>query len=73
MIGTICRYGIGVVLGTASVETFKGRIMRSIIKSSFLWQFSGGFVLGALGLIALQPAAETQALRAHVASVAHAR
>lgn len=47
--------------------------MRSIIKSSFLWQFSGGFVLGALGLIVLQPAAETQALRAHVASVAHAR
>lgn len=43
--------------------------MLSIIKSSFLWQFSGGFVLGALGLIALQPAAETQALRTHVASV----
>ena len=30
--------------------------MRSIIKSSFLWQFGGGFVLGAIGLVALQPA-----------------
>jgi hypothetical protein len=43
--------------------------MRSIIKSSFLWQFSGGFVLGAIGLVVLQPAAETQALRTHVASI----
>ena len=49
------------------------RIMRSIVKSSFLWQFSGGFVLGAVGLIALQPAAETQALRSHVASIVHER
>jgi len=47
--------------------------MRSIIKSSFLWQFSGGFVLGAIGLVALQPAAETQALRTHFASVVQAR
>ena len=27
-----------------------------ILKNSFLWQFGGGFVLGAVGLIALQPA-----------------
>jgi hypothetical protein len=30
--------------------------MRSILRSSFLWQFAGGFVLGALGFVALQPA-----------------
>ena len=33
--------------------------MRTIIKSSFLWQFAGGFVLGAIGLVALQPAEAT--------------
>ncbi len=31
--------------------------MRTILKSSFLWQFAGGFVLGAAGLLVLQPAA----------------
>ena len=31
--------------------------MRRLIKSSFLWQFAGGFVLGTLGLVVLQPAA----------------
>ena len=30
--------------------------MRTFLKSSFLWQFTGGFVLGAIGLFALQPA-----------------
>ncbi|MEG3163512.1 hypothetical protein U1701_02780 [Sphingomonas sp. PB2P19] len=47
--------------------------MRNILSSSFLWQFAGGFVLGAIGLVALQPAAETQALRSHVASIVHDR
>ena len=30
--------------------------MKSIIKSSFTWQFLSGFVLGAIGFVALQPA-----------------
>jgi hypothetical protein len=30
--------------------------MKSIIKSSFTWQFLSGFALGAIGLVALQPA-----------------
>lgn len=30
--------------------------MTRLIKSSFLWQFAGGFVIGAVGLFALQPA-----------------
>ena len=35
-------------------------MLRNLIKSSFLWQFTGGFVLGALGLLAFQPAEATQ-------------
>jgi hypothetical protein len=27
-----------------------------LFKTSFFWQFAGGFVLGAAGLFALQPA-----------------
>ncbi|MBB4086628.1 hypothetical protein ACLN6N_11660 [Sphingomonas carotinifaciens] len=30
--------------------------MRSLIKSSFLWQFAGGFVLGAISLAAFHTA-----------------
>ena len=30
--------------------------MRTLLRSSFLWQFAGGFVLGAVGLFALHPA-----------------
>jgi len=30
--------------------------MRRLIRSSFLWQFAGGFALGAVGLFALHPA-----------------
>ena len=29
--------------------------MVSLLKSSFLWQFAGGFLLGAAGLVALHP------------------
>jgi hypothetical protein len=32
------------------------KIMRSIIKSTFLWQFAAGFALGALGMVTLTPA-----------------
>lgn len=45
--------------------------MRNILKSSFFWQFSGGFVLGALGLFALNPAeAATLVDRAPIAAAA---
>ncbi|MDQ1228755.1 hypothetical protein QE379_000181 [Sphingomonas sp. SORGH_AS 879] len=30
--------------------------MRALLKSSFVWQFAGGFALGALGLVMLHPA-----------------
>jgi hypothetical protein len=40
--------------------------MRAI-KSSFFWQFAGGFVLGAVGLVALQPAEQTQELVSRIA------
>ena len=39
--------------------------MRTIIKSSFVWQFGVGFVLGAVGLVALQPVEGRQALVSH--------
>ncbi|MGW8134384.1 hypothetical protein [Sphingomonas zeae] len=29
--------------------------MRALFKSSFVWQFAGGFALGALGLVVLHP------------------
>ena len=31
--------------------------MLGLLKSSFLWQFAGGFLLGAAGLVALHPSA----------------
>lgn len=30
--------------------------MTRFLKSTFLWQFAGGFVIGAVGLFALHPA-----------------
>lgn len=30
--------------------------MIRFLKSTFLWQFAGGFVIGAVGLFALHPA-----------------
>ena len=32
--------------------------MRSFLKSAFLWQFAGGFLLGAIGMVTLQPGAQ---------------
>ena len=29
--------------------------MTRLLKSSFLWQFAGGFLLGAVGLVTLTP------------------
>ena len=45
--------------------------MRSVLKSSFLWQFAGGFVLGTLGLVALQPADARHTFIHHLDPVAH--
>ncbi|SFP87615.1 hypothetical protein [Sphingomonas rubra] len=39
--------------------------MLNSFKSSFVWQFAGGFVLGAVGLVVLQPADRTQELVGH--------
>lgn len=36
--------------------------MVNALKSSFAWQFAGGFVLGAIGLVVLQPADRTAEL-----------
>ena len=44
-----------------------------ILKNSFLWQFGGGFVLGAVGLIALQPATERHTLVGHFTPTAVAQ
>lgn len=32
--------------------------MRSFLKSAFLWQFAAGFLLGAVGMVTLQPQGE---------------
>jgi hypothetical protein len=42
--------------------------MRSF-KTSFFWQFAGGFVIGAVGLFAFQPADATRALASHFVPV----
>ena len=39
--------------------------MRTLIKSSFIWQFGTGFALGAIGLVALQPADARHTLVSH--------
>lgn len=39
--------------------------MRTILKSSFLWRFVGGFALGAIGLLTLQPGEATRNLTGH--------
>ncbi|WP_168371681.1 hypothetical protein [Sphingomonas sp. Leaf357] len=43
--------------------------MRSFLKSAFLWQFAAGFLLGAVGMVTLQPQG---AIQNPFASVAHA-
>lgn len=48
--------------------------MRTILKSSFFWEVAGGFVLGTLGVLALQPANAAFAARTPVsATMAAAR
>lgn len=45
--------------------------MRDFLKSSFLWQFAGGFVLGTLGLVALQPADARHSFARHFVPATH--
>ena len=45
--------------------------MRDILKSGFLWQVAGGFVLGAVGLVTLHPAAANRTLADNLASATH--
>ena len=43
--------------------------MRSILKSDFVWQFVGGFALGAIALVTLHPVEGVHAAtRTHVAA-----
>ncbi|WP_394648465.1 hypothetical protein [uncultured Sphingomonas sp.] len=52
----------------------KRAAMTRFIKSSFAWQFAGGFVLGAMGMMAAhvtQPEMPTNAYAANAAHAAH--
>lgn len=44
-----------------------------ILKHSFIWQFTGGFMLGAVGLLAFQPAEATRTFASHFSSSASAQ
>ena len=43
--------------------------MPSLLKSSFIWQFAGGFLLGGVGLFALHPGEATAAPPAPMAQI----
>ena len=45
--------------------------MRAILKDGFFWRFAGGFVIGAIGLLVLQPA-EAKVLARDLAAAIHA-
>ena len=45
--------------------------MRKLLQSSFLWQVAGGFVLGTVGMVALQPADATHTLASRFAPHHH--
>lgn len=40
--------------------------MRYLLKSSFFWQFAGGFAIGTIGLVALQPAEARHNIATHL-------
>lgn len=46
--------------------------MRSF-KTSFFWQFAGGFVIGTVGLLAFQPASATRAFASHFVAAEQVR
>lgn len=35
--------------------------MRNVLNSRFFWKFIGGFAIGAIGVVTLQPASAQQA------------
>jgi hypothetical protein len=45
--------------------------MRRLLKSSFLCQFGIGFVIGAIGLVTMQPAGATRTLEHNIATATH--
>ena len=47
--------------------------MVRAFKTSFLWQFAGGFLLGTLGLVALQPAEVTHNIGRHLPVITASR
>lgn len=42
-------------IGGNAPRTIVGYFMSRFFKSSFVWQFAGGFVIGAIGLFVLHP------------------
>ena len=55
----------------AGTSAGSGSNMRSIVKSDFFWPFAGGFVLGTIGLFAMQPADATQDFTHRIAGIVH--
>lgn len=45
--------------------------MRSILKSGLVWQFAGGFLIGAVGLFTLQPGDQTRTMADQSTAAAH--
>ena len=42
--------------------------MRGVLKSGFMWQFVGGFALGAVALVTLHPAETTRVPTTQIAA-----
>ncbi|WP_174286557.1 hypothetical protein [Sphingomonas bacterium] len=45
--------------------------MRGIVKPDFFLPFAGGFVLGTIGLFAMQPADATQGFAQRIGAIVH--
>ncbi|MES1972699.1 MAG: hypothetical protein V4472_09590 [Pseudomonadota bacterium] len=45
--------------------------MRALVKAGFFWRFAGGFALGAIALLVIQPADATRTLADNLATAAH--
>ena len=45
--------------------------MRSFAKIGFIWPFVVGFLIGAIGLVALEPLASTRTLADTIATAVH--
>lgn len=45
--------------------------MRQLFRSRTLWQMAGGFMIGTLGMIAMQPAAGRHALTERATAIVH--